>query len=157
MICSKRDFTWPRVKTYSKTLDGRLAVNRWITFTRALPSETGEGRLKRVFVTRSWPRSAFWRSLPAFSGYRPSATVRAPRRTQRWPERKKHARSKPWHLKHKFPLNSTTSCGKRVGQASTRRSDSSSWESGQKASLFWRARSNSTRKIQLLQNDSSRN
>ena len=30
-------------------------------------------------------------------------------------------------------------------------------ESGEKASLFWRARSNSTREIQLLQNDSSKN
>ena len=92
---------WRKGRSCSKTLDRRLAVNRLITSTRALPSETGEGRPKRGFVTRSWPRLAFWQSLLDFSGCRPSASVRAPRRTQRWPELKKHARSKPWHRKHR--------------------------------------------------------
>ena len=36
----------------SKTLDRRLAGNRLITSTRALPSETGENRPKSGFVTR---------------------------------------------------------------------------------------------------------
>ena len=67
------------------------------------------------------------------------------------------ARAEASTHKQKSPGNSTTSCGKRAGQASTKPSASSSWESGEKASLFWRARSNSTRKIQLLQNDSSKN
>ena len=55
------------------------------------------------------------------------------------PKQKKHTRRKRWHLKQKSLQNSATSCGKRAGQASTKRSDSSSWESGEKASLFWRA------------------
>ena len=72
--------------------------------------------------------------------------------------RAEEARTKqPWHLKQKSPGNCTNSCGKRAGQASTKPSVSSSWESGEKASLFWRARSSSTLKIQLLQNDSSTN
>jgi serine/threonine protein kinase len=69
--------------------------DRLITSTRALPSETGEGRPKRGSVMWSWPRSAFWQSLLAFSGCRPSTTARGPRRTQRWPKPKKHARNKP--------------------------------------------------------------
>src|SRR5215469_5815846 len=157
MTCSNRDFTWPKVKRCSKTLDRRLAVNKLTTSTRASPSETGEGRPERGFVTRSWPRLAFWQSLLDFSGCRPSASVRAPRRTQRWPELKKHALSKPWHLRQKSAGSCRNSYCKRVGQASTKPSVSSSWESGEKESLFWRVRSSSTRQIKLPRSDSFKN
>ena len=53
------------------------------------PTRRADGGLSTALLT------AFWQSSPAFSGCSPSATVKAPRRTQRWPERKKHARSKP--------------------------------------------------------------
>jgi energy-coupling factor transporter ATP-binding protein EcfA2 len=51
------------------------------------------------------------------------------------------------------PRNSRNSCARRAGQASTKPSVSSSWESGRKGSLFLRVRSSSTRQIKLLQND----
>ena len=67
------------------------------------------------------------------------------------------ARPKRLNLKHRSPRSCMNSCGRRAGQASTKPSVSSSWESGGKASLFLRVRSSSTLKIKLLQNDSSTN
>ena len=74
-------------------------------------------------------------------------------------ERQRRERKKPkrLNLKHRSLRSCRNSCGRRVGQASTKPSVSSSWESGGKASLFLRVRSSSTRKIKLLQNDSSKN
>ena len=94
--------------------------------------------------------------VAGFQWLRAERQRQSARRTQRWPERKKHAKQ--------ALASEAEVAGKlhdQLRQASwtsfNQAERSSSWESGGKESLFWRTRSNSTRKIQLLQNDSSRN
>ena len=74
-----------------------------------------------------------------------------------WLRAERQPRLKRSNLKHRSPRSCMNSCGRQAGLASTKRSVSSSWESGRKASPFLRARSSSTLKIKLLQNDSSTN
>ena len=64
-------------------------------------------------------------------------------------ERQRQSAPKRSNLKHRSPRSCMNSCGRRAGQASTKPSVSSSWESGRKASLFLRVRSSSTLQNQV--------
>ena len=70
---------------------------------------------------------------------------------QRWPKRKEHCIAES---RRQTPRPVAAS---ELDKLQPSRASVPVWESGEKESLFWRARSNSTRKIQLLQNDSSKN